>query len=143
MRQALMQRLAHSLAVLNWMKSLTSSDEVKRARDRHPAAEHVETAMMLFEANCSARKEFHWKGQGRWAKQYEKERMVNPLHMYEFLRRLSGNVLLRLNDFGRLGRIGLNALVCSGCSNGENAACLITVPAGITKKCFCNPEFME
>jgi hypothetical protein len=100
------------------------SDEVKRGRDKHPAAQDVETSMMLFEANYIARKQFRWFGQERWAREYEQERIGKPLHMYEFLRRLEAEgVMLKLNEYGRLGRIGVNALVCSGCSHGENLGC--------------------
>jgi len=100
------------------------SDEVKRGRDKHPAAQDVETAIMLFESNVLARMSLRWAGQQRWAKEYEVARIGKIMHMYEFLRRLEAEgVNLKLNEYGRLGRIGVNALVCLGCSMGENISC--------------------
>lgn len=106
------------------------SDEVKRARDRHPAAVDVETAIQLHEENTFASKQQRWDGQERWAQEFERPRMGNILHMYEFVRKLSEvGVNVRLNEWGRLGRIGVNALVCAGCSQGSFAGCQVSCPA--------------
>src|SRR5690349_19176211 len=44
------------------------SDEVKRGRDKHPAAQDVETALALFESNVMVRATLRWKGQSRWSR---------------------------------------------------------------------------
>lgn len=105
-------------------ESFEDTDEIKRARDRHPATLDVETALALYEQNCLARKYLQWPGQERWAKEYEAPRMGRILHMYDFVKALAGvGVDVRLNEYGRLGRIGVNAVVCKGCSQGPNAPC--------------------
>lgn len=112
------------------VEEFEESDEIKRARDRHPAAQDVETALQLHEENVLASRMQRWHGQERWAAEFEEPRMGRILHMYDFVRILgSVGVELKLNEWARLGRIGVNALVCEGCAQGPWAGCTEVCPA--------------
>lgn len=91
------------------------TDEEKRAHDRKPSERNVEAALELFERNCSARKAQQWQGQQRWAEEHIKERLGRILHCDRFVEMLAKvGVTVWLNDYGRLGRIGVNALIWTG-----------------------------
>jgi hypothetical protein len=90
-----------------------------------PTNQNVEEMLLQFETNyCDERtRQQRWPGQERWmGKDAEAMRLVKILHPYEFLRRLRSagvdaraeehrNARIWLNDWSRVGRIGVNARI--------------------------------
>lgn len=103
------------------------SDEELRAKDRKPSTRDVEAALMLHEINCAKSRPYMWQNQERWAKKYEQERIGKIMHSREFIKRMAAaGVELRANEYGRMGRIGINAMACPSCKSGRLAECAQT-----------------
>ena len=92
-----------------------------RRAETDPSA-WVEENLELFEANCAKAKQQQLPDQERWQKEHEAARLVNVLHPSAVMRKLRAagvdardeehpNARIWLNDFTRVGLVGLNAWV--------------------------------
>lgn len=82
----------------------------------------VEENLEIYESNCAKAREQRMDGQERWEKKHETERLVNILHPSQVIRKLraagvdarneeSPHARIWLNDFTRVGLVGVNAWV--------------------------------
>lgn len=82
----------------------------------------VDENLELFESNCIKARDQHLVDQERWQKEHEAERLVRILHPSAVMRKLRAagvdardqehpNARIWLNDFTRMGLVGVNAWV--------------------------------